>query len=541
MPIVTDPELLALLNAGNANNQPSVDLADVAKSSGIGAAKGTIGLAGLPGDLVDLVNSGLNAGNRYLVGKGLAQPRGESGPNPLPTAASIQKGVEGYTGEFYKPKTKAGQYAQTVGEFAPAALAGPGGIARRVAFQAVAPGLASEAAGQATQGTASEPWARLAAAVATPGTAAHLITPFPASERRQALVQALQKEGVTDLTAGQIVGSRPLQWTEQSLTDIPFGGNRADILRQSQAEQLTAAALKRAGIDSNRLTPEVIDKQGFERLGKVFDDIEQRNTLTPTPQMTKDITDVVKEYSGFVAESNRSPVVGNYVKEIADALQQHGGVIPGKVYQSITSRIRESGRNVSQNEARDALRGLQIALDDAMEHSMGAAGNTADMKALREARNQYRNLMVLEKVATAPKSPLAAGEELVDPAALARALNQQNRRDYARGHGDFAELAHAAERIMKPLPQSGTGPRIYAMSLPLHLGAMIAGGSQAGLEGAMLGAAGPPAVGRVLMHPITQSILSNQALAGQPSGPINRNLARALLYGTATEAAQQPR
>ena len=35
----------------------------------------------------------------------------------------------------------------------------------------------------------------------------------------------------------------------------------------------------------------------------------------------------------------------------------------------------------------------------------------------------------------------------------------QNRRAYARGQGDFADLARAGEGVMKPLPNSGTAPR----------------------------------------------------------------------------------
>lgn len=64
-----------------------------------------------------------------------------------------------------EPKTTAGQYARTIGEFAPAAAVGPGGLARRIATQDVVPAVASETAGQATAGTAAEPYARVGAAV----------------------------------------------------------------------------------------------------------------------------------------------------------------------------------------------------------------------------------------------------------------------------------------------------------------------------------------------------------------------------------------
>lgn len=71
------------------------------------------------------------------------------------------------TGEV--PKTAVGKYAGSIGEFAPGALLVPGGsVAKNALNYAVLPGVASEAAGQATEGTAWEPYARLAGGVAGP-------------------------------------------------------------------------------------------------------------------------------------------------------------------------------------------------------------------------------------------------------------------------------------------------------------------------------------------------------------------------------------
>ena len=99
---------------------------------------------------------------------------------------------------LYAPKTTAGDYAETVGEFAV-----PGGIPSRstrvletgarkaaeygadVARQAVVPALISEGAGQATEDTAYEPWARAAAALT--GTAG--VTGWRASNAPEAVLR----------------------------------------------------------------------------------------------------------------------------------------------------------------------------------------------------------------------------------------------------------------------------------------------------------------------------------------------------------------
>jgi len=156
--------------------------ADVAKSGGIGLAKGGISLGGMAGDIRSLASSATD----YLGGKlGVAPETVEkfkqsmASATPVsaalsvaPTSQDIQSRIEGVTGDFYKPKTTYGEYAQTAGEFAPAALTGPGGVARRLVTQAALPAVASETAGQYTAGTAGEPYARVAAALAAPAAGA---------------------------------------------------------------------------------------------------------------------------------------------------------------------------------------------------------------------------------------------------------------------------------------------------------------------------------------------------------------------------------
>ena len=139
---------------------------DVAKSAGVGLVKGGIGLAGLPGDLSNALAHGSKIAGDYIAGKLGFDPSPDLGLPALPTSGVIQKGVESATGPLYEPKTTAGQYAETAGEFLPAAIGGPESLATRLATRVAAPAVASETAGQLTKGTAAEPYARLAGAIA---------------------------------------------------------------------------------------------------------------------------------------------------------------------------------------------------------------------------------------------------------------------------------------------------------------------------------------------------------------------------------------
>lgn len=161
--------------------KPSAAL-DVAKALPTGVAKGAIGLAGLPGDvqamggsLVDRIM--LGAGHKVMDWTGFGPQAGTpererfdrlylgiGSGGGLPGSGAIRQGVEAATGPLYEPQTTAGRYAQTIGEFAPAAAIGPGGLVRKV-METTVPAVASEAAGQYAAGTKAEPAARLVGAV----------------------------------------------------------------------------------------------------------------------------------------------------------------------------------------------------------------------------------------------------------------------------------------------------------------------------------------------------------------------------------------
>lgn len=154
----------------------------VAKQAGVGVAKGAIGLLTFPGDIQEVAR---HAGDRLaekfgpepgstpigekiddwwrgLFGNAPRTPeekkkdrdyaetlanRGDLG-GAWPTLGQVQGSVESVTGPFRKPQTPVERDAETVGEFLPAALTGPGSLARRVFLQDAVPATASIVAGR---------------------------------------------------------------------------------------------------------------------------------------------------------------------------------------------------------------------------------------------------------------------------------------------------------------------------------------------------------------------------------------------------------
>lgn len=139
---------------------------DMARSLLSGIASGAISLAGLPSELAEYGAQGIDLATRY-IGEKLGVPVEARTPVEKPTLGveHLKQLAKDVGVPFHKPQSTPGEYAHTVGEFAPGALIGPGGVAARAA-QVVIPAVTSETAGQLVKDTPGEPVARLAGAVA---------------------------------------------------------------------------------------------------------------------------------------------------------------------------------------------------------------------------------------------------------------------------------------------------------------------------------------------------------------------------------------
>ncbi|MGN7962189.1 hypothetical protein [Brucella sp. 22210] len=243
--------------SGNSHEQPGY-MGDAFSSFAAGVGRGAADLAGLPGTVSDL----LNAGGEWAMSQfGLPtrsqvmQQQGiESTGNPL-SGENFREGLSAITGGAtdYQPQTTVGEYARTVGEFVPGAMVAGANLPNVLRF-GVAPAVASETAGQATEGTPLEPYARIAGALLG-GAAASRIgnTSVPkvptAAEIKQSANYGQLNDAMrnTQLTGGayrQVVGDI---WKEAQdfglTTDLKsrFGGALNDFLKR--ADQSGGASL----------------------------------------------------------------------------------------------------------------------------------------------------------------------------------------------------------------------------------------------------------------------------------------------------------
>jgi len=354
-------------------------------------------------------------------------------------------------------------------------------------------------------------------------TVRKVLSPTNANPTKAAAAAALRREGV-DLTAGQATGSRNLQFREAEL-----GGGAAGDFMERQADQFTAAALRRIGVNAPRATHDVIDT-AFTDIGRQFDDLAVRNTITPDARLAQDMRALWQRYEGVTNPSTRAPFVERILRDIYG--QGAGRPIAGAWYKSTRSelgRVAKSGNP----ELAEAARDLMHALDDAMERSIQQA-NPADLGAWREARRNYSNLLVIQNAAT--RAGPASADGVITPAALRGAAIQHNKKAFARGQNDFTELADAGVSALTPLPDSGTAGRFSAkLMMPLGAASGAGIGSAFGplgaVGGALVGAAVPPLLGRAMLSGPGRAFLGNQVF-NQPRAMIPLPPAIAALQGT---------
>jgi hypothetical protein len=497
---------------------------DVARAGAAGVARGATGLMDLPGQIFEsggrLAATGLE---RAAGAVGIEAPEVfdaarrefETSPFRGGVARELASQVTGGATEF-QGETTAGEFAGTVGEFLPATMGlGVGGMLRF----GVLPGLASEAAGQATEGTALEPYARGAAAIGAPFALAGLervarraITPLPGADPERLNLAKVLDDFDIPITAGQRTG-------REGLRRIEGRTGRGQQIVGDQMEAFTAAALKTAGTNARRATPEVLNDTA-RRIGSVFDDVVKGVDVVPDAKSLTAMSRAMQTFRNLTTKSNRPPVIQKVNENLVSSFRTGNPITANqlKTWRSDLSKLTRS----SDAAVRDASQEALGVIDGIMANALIGAGRTGDVARLNEARQQYRNFLAIQRAAGAAGEGARAG--IISPSSLRGAVSAQGRASFAQGRrGELGDLARAGEGIIKPLPTSGTAENLAAMGVPTaasgSLGAAIgsaAGGPAGAALGALAGAAVPPAARGLLMTPAMQRYLANQAVGPGP-------------------------
>jgi len=322
---------------------------DIVGAGLAGMARGAKGLAETPEMLGRAVIRG---------GQELAQLAGAEIEKEMPILdTETGKGIEAALSTFggdkamaYRGESTPAQFAGTIGEFV-----GPGGIlggGKKLMQASVAAGAGSEAAGQATEGTALEPYARIAGALIAPYAANKTLSAFQKKNVTSPTLPTLkaEKNSAYDLLKSEGTGLTGTQ-TAYLVQDMRSVLNMDDIILSAKPSVEKALAL----VDE-------VEKSGAMNLSK-FNELQKAlgkiyKTAPDAPEvlsMLKKMDDVLADGSKDAALMQAAKAANSkYAKArmldkyFAQATQnaKKGNLIPktGEAFQAAATKILNNDR-----------------------------------------------------------------------------------------------------------------------------------------------------------------------------------------------------
>jgi hypothetical protein len=468
-------------------------LMDVVRSGVSGLGRGATELAALPAT----IGGGLDALSERvgLIPAGSRANTPSLGEVIRAAGSQITSG-----GTEYNPQTTTGEYAQTVGEFVGGGAGAKAGVLG---------GLASEGAGQLTEGTALEMPARIAGGLLGSIAATPRPGPFRGNTEAARMANTLDDAGVRNVTAGQMRGSEALMRAEGRLA--PAG---------AQLDDFTASTMRQLGSTERLATPETL-RAVEQRIVGQMDDAVRGVDITPnTSQATRAIA-IGTDYAENVPGGLLNPRVRGIANELR-ALAVSGDTVA-------LSRLRkwrsDIGKLTTSSEAgtREAAHNLRGLIDEMTDSALAAAGRSDDIASLAAARTSYRDFIGVRDAST------RAGAErgTLSPTALNQSIiRSQGRESYALGRGTpMQDFSRAGAAILRPAPAVSPGSnRNFAVPGGLAAIGGGAGFSVGGVPGAIVGAGAAqaaPSAGQAMMRSnAMQSLLRDPASIPRQATPM---------------------
>lgn len=342
---------------------------DAAKSVGAGLANATAGTLGAAGDVRSLASAGVDAlGGKLGISPDnvqtfkdlMSRAANMTGAGAVlanaPTSQQIKAtATDPIVSPDYQPQTGVGSVLKTGAEFLPAIAGGPESIAQKLLTRVAVPALATEAAGALTKGTAAEPYARVAGALAGGAGASKIANSMAEARALRAATPALAdvKSEATNaydaLTARNVATPLPQSTLDNLASDITTTLNNKGI-RPSNAASIHAA-IDEIKMPATAGAADVVDlvaarqsikellgkhdtnKSGaFVALNKIEQAIEQNS-----PGTMKAIKEADKNYSAAKAAEALDKRVAK--SELRAAGENSGMNVGNKIRQNITTYL----------------------------------------------------------------------------------------------------------------------------------------------------------------------------------------------------------
>jgi hypothetical protein len=269
----------------------------------------------------------------------------------------------------------------------------------------------------------------------------------------------LAKEGEKlgfKLTPGQASGSRSLQQLEAKLESQPMTSGTFNAIKDQNQKTLNRIAANAIGESSDSLDSTVL-ANATDRIGNVYKMVADKTPKRIDPDsFLQRMAGIEQEFEGL-ANISQNPLVN---KLFSFATK---GETTREQLQDVASKLGKAA--TAQMTSANGDRQLGMALfqvkdfaDDLLQE--GLKGET--QKAFREARQQYRNLMLL----TQRQGVVNPSTGNVQGNALASVLQQKDRQGFllGRNDSDLYKAARFAQAFRPIVGDSGTATRSTLVS-----------------------------------------------------------------------------
>lgn len=349
--------------------------------------------------------------------------------------------------------------------------------------------------------------------IAGKGAADFLGTPKIPETKQSAA--AIAKDFDIPLYREQVSESPFIRGTASVQKDIPLSGATGKTIDQTKA--FNKALLGTIGEDGDAVTPEKMES-AYNRLSGVYDEMGQKYPLQVTSELQNHISDL----------ANKASTIGDDAKEkavsdkLTDFLQR---IKPNETAtQNVTDA--EMGKNPPGQIGGDELQKWRSSvgrlmrtpssqspelgeLQNLVDHAHMSQMTPEDASKMAETRQQYRNMLALERVVKT-----SAQNDPISPGKLQGAVKQMFG-DYAyNGQSDMERLSRLGNAMQDTFPSSGTAQRKINYKLLGGLGAAAAGATgvgyeKGGNEGAMKAGAGALGAMALSRYGITPYLYQN--------------------------------
>lgn len=267
--------------------------------------------------------------------------------------------------------------------------------------------------------------------------------------RAQRLAATAEAMGIP-LSVGQATGSKPVQIAESVLQNIPFFGGKIMEQRQIQRDAFDRAVSRTFGENAADFGPDIM-RAAKSRIGGEFENAF-KNTKIPSSTLKQKLEQLEAEAGSFLPPAESS-ILSRHISDLMSKVDDNGD-IAGKAYQAWRTKINNQATSTGDRWFGNQLAAVRNAADKE------AYAAVSDPTALRLAREQYKNMKIVE-----PLAEKAVRGDLSHGLMLSRVRSEVP--DFAYGGGgDLANLARIGSAFVKdPIPDSGTAQRLLMQRL----------------------------------------------------------------------------